>query len=866
MSSLERFNLVYFVPDPAAGGDGSGASGAAAGQRIALTLDHPWAYAAGLKPNVNTATVPWTEFDKLGSIIDRTGAIEFWYSLGTDQGGGRADGALADVVLRNWRLVEVQPTRTGVPAGKQFPRIVEYRLSFADFREQYVEPRGGRLRAGLLNGNPKSKTQSQQAQDLLGSLNSALDEIAGGDVGGGVSDALQAGLQAATPPQIPEKTLAELIEMCLDVMFGARPGVPDLGDVEAPRELKWFGNHAPTELAKLLEVAGCIFCPHNDGTGSVEKIRTAGNVQTTAADADYMPEMPLPQIDRRGKTVVYSSFPAQTAETIVLEGPRLDQWSFVLQDSNDVWQWIDACDLVNTDGGLLSHWKDKFKRIPEKFRQRVALQAYRCLQLGDGSKPPAGTKPNEVLKLPPARLCPVWNRRIEKDGSLQDVEVRAKIALHDDNFLWTNTKDLVRIGAQFRTDANVLFLDSPLVQVKQPTMDRFNDAQELKKGEIQVRFTIPKYAQASDGSWKPAFFNVGFQRSGGDLRQLADDEVENALNGQGGASKDVIVIPKGEMLRLRIITDNPANKQQLIDMAKGWADRDLADSGNPTRVVQFRGFAWVLIDGLVSEVQYDQHELKTTVTLNNWYRPGGALDASRLTKAEADAGKGAEAYPLQQQSQEKRVALFEPGATQPITPLLPLGAPDVTGPGAAWALITNFLPQTGLYDGTVYTGSPSLDGQSDLTMPAGMTAGPSVLIANLDEASPQSDMFGNAMAGGTSRLQTGTPVKGSIFGMSDENPPRPIFWTGGGVGDMVSNLVTFDLLSPLTVDARKWARLIDGVGINVFLQTRFVWDDTNDQFIGFQRQLSFDANGRLFRVGPEEQFVPTTFIKCNTSS
>src|SRR6185295_16291960 len=89
------------------------------------------------KPNVNSATVPYTEFDKLGGNYDQEGSIE-----------------LGKVTLQGWRLIEVTASKMGKPRGQNTARVTEYHLYFSDKREDLVEPRGGRVRLGLINAGP----------------------------------------------------------------------------------------------------------------------------------------------------------------------------------------------------------------------------------------------------------------------------------------------------------------------------------------------------------------------------------------------------------------------------------------------------------------------------------------------------------------------------------------------------------------------------------------------------------------------------------------------------------------------------------------------------------------------------------------
>jgi hypothetical protein len=813
----------------------------AGGTRIALTLDGAWRLSAGLKPDTNSALVPYTEWDKLG-VPDAEGTIEFWFT--TPPGDAEGDpgvGGQPDVSLDGWRIVEVRSSKIGIPLGQTAPRVIEYHVFFQDGREQFVEPRGGRLRLGLINAG------AAPADD---------------------ADA-----------QVPEMSLSQLIQACVSKMGATVDGsLPaDVDQVDAPRDLKWFGNHAPSELAKLLDLAGLAFCPQSDGTFNLQRVTNDGTPQITGGT--LLPEVPIPAIDRRGKIVIFSSFPLPITETLTLEGPRDDQWQFVVQDSIGRWKAPADCDLVNNNGGLLAQWQKKFADVDLKYRARITGQAYRFIRLGDGSNPPAG---EASRPLPPAQQSPVLNRLIQQDGSVSDLTVTAKVATFDQKSgQWSNTSG-VTVPARFKSGSNILELGSALIQVSQPTNDLWGGAQELSKGDVQVTFTIPQYeqVQSATGSgaganWQPKYFHVGFQRSGGGVTQLSDDAVANALD---GGARDAVVIPCGELLRLRVYNDNPANKADLVALAQGWADRLLANANKPMRVIEAAGFASCEISGLVSEIEWDQEHVRTAVGVNNWYRPAGVIDAATLgqlegrsggnAQGEAGAGAAAGAFPLESLTQSTRQSLGEPGATLPMVPLQPIAAPPAPPPETAIAQVGDFIG-AGAYNGTLMLGD--IDDEqtaSDLTMAnEGLTFGPSCLILVTEEDSAVVDGFGNAPKG-VQRLMHGSYVTGVMRGTSNEDPPRPIVVVRGGVGNM-SNAATTGPASytQTTADNQLWSRggaVENGASSNVisgpfneYVLMRVVWNAMANEFDAFIREHCYDARGLLYRRGPEEKVTIT---------
>jgi hypothetical protein len=76
--------------------------------------------------------------DEEGNIFDIPGPIE---SSPKPQPGPQPPGKdKPDVTIKGVRIVDVQASRRGVPAGQTTPRVVEYRLCLADFRDRFVAP------------------------------------------------------------------------------------------------------------------------------------------------------------------------------------------------------------------------------------------------------------------------------------------------------------------------------------------------------------------------------------------------------------------------------------------------------------------------------------------------------------------------------------------------------------------------------------------------------------------------------------------------------------------------------------------------------------------------------------------------------
>ena len=128
----------------------------------------------------------------------------------------------------------------------------EYHLYFADFRQQYVSPRGGRLRAGACS-TPRPRPRPQ-----------SLGRSAAGAATPGVPELIAFGaIDASAWSQMCQARYWP----CPAAWTTRRP----------PRDLKWFGNHARTELEKLLVLANCVYrAAAAIGQGKVDKITSEG--------------------------------------------------------------------------------------------------------------------------------------------------------------------------------------------------------------------------------------------------------------------------------------------------------------------------------------------------------------------------------------------------------------------------------------------------------------------------------------------------------------------------------------------------------------------------------------------------------------
>jgi hypothetical protein len=164
------------------------------------------------------------------------------------------------------------------------------------------------------------------------------------------------------------------------------------------------------------------------------------------------------------------------------------------------------------------------------------------------------------------------------------------------------------------------------------------------------------------------------------------------------------------------------------------------------------------------------------------------------------------------------------------------------------AKITAADSGAGQYTATLYAGTTTAISGTALSLPAGLTAGATVTVANLDE----SGLTGNRLAIGS-----------WVYAYPTSSPT--VFWSHGGVGsrDTPKSLPYSDPTST-TADTTTWSRDTDGLALNL-IEPRIVWDSTALVLHVFTRKKYFDARGLLYKVDGEID-APVTFTNCTAGS
>jgi len=547
-------------------------------RRLYLRLEGPFVLSGGLQPNINRAVTPYTEFAKLGSsaAFRDLGTIEFWFT--------RKPGDYApDHAISNVRIVDVEPLGFGrVQGGTEFI-ATEVRLMLADSREQIAEPRGGRLTDGLLNPP-----------------NVGADE-------------------SLTPNSTLVQTCIDAITLPVENLLGT-----EIDDVPPPRELKWEGAHAPTELLKILErISGCI-CPKSGGGIGLSRIGYAHEGDVPDSEG---PEIRLPGSGRRGKIAVFTSAPYPVTNTVTLEGPHPNTWDLVARepqgldaDGQIIWRWLPVDYLLVAKGNICARLQE-WGEPPSWLKGVVWTDLMHYIRLSKNAVDP--------------KTSPVWRVVRGSSGAFSNIRVEAKIAVEREDGSYANADVFVTCSPEVvlldhETGEPVLKVSEWLFQVDAECVNRFEHARTLIKGDLRVTVT---YEEAAAG--KKDYLAIGFQRRGGKIEMLTDAETLAAV-GKGGP--DVVVL-SDPSLRIYKVNGEEKNRNALNAKAKALAELYFWGDEEDYRILTLPGFVAVEVSGVVNEVEWNQDDLTTTVKVNGWKYPEQQSRAREILQAAAAGSK-----------------------------------------------------------------------------------------------------------------------------------------------------------------------------------------------------------------------------------
>jgi hypothetical protein len=627
------------------------------GRLMFLTLLEPFVLTAGVRPNFTQAKVPWSEFLKLKGSPRQRGTLAFWFTLAPGAGE-------PDVVYKGMRIVEVRASEIKVVRGQAVPRVSEYVLTIADFRERLLPPRGGRVNLGLVNPT--------------------LKELAAGDSAAAAAPATP-GTPAAAPPIQPvaavKRTNAQLLRYVFDQLLPKKgdnagyelPHDNEVNAVEAARDLQWYGNFAADEAAKLLDRTHLVLCPSRSGKAIVYKVGSGNVPRVPAARQVY--DLAMPETDVRGSRVIFTSAPNTIVETVELRGPSPSTWEFVIR--NEKGQWTEINDKALKDQGLLPNGpvqavQTGFLNVPARYRDNVRAELYRCIRLNQKTYPPLVRR--------------MLRRRVVEDLMLADIDVRANRAVQNPGSgIWVNSNEPVPCNISLVIQSHgVIVTHERLGKLDRPTevteweshFKALSGTDLVVKLSMEAAIEVQPFGQDQQQSKVkvPEYFSIGFRRIGPNVTQMSASEVEAE---QKDPSDDTTFIAQPELRLIRTFTwgnNQPTtNEADLKKQAKTLADHYLSRVDRSPREIRVSGFWGVDLDGVVGEVRIDQERAETTIKLNPWFTPLGAGSLRGLAGG-GGAGRGG-AYPAQAETLARGLDLGAAGAAQPVVPIATAAPP-----------------------------------------------------------------------------------------------------------------------------------------------------------------------------------------------
>ena len=528
--------------------------GAAFSAAVALTLQGDWTISAGLQPNINAAVIDADDYAALGMALypaGRTGSIEFWFSQAP------TEGEQPDVTLGGITLVEDEIRLIGRRPGELTNRTQVVAVRFADHRDGFAEPRGGRLNQGVLNPTPR-------------------------------------------PTGYTLRPNSQLIGLCLAAM-GVPTAVPSSVDaVEPMRDIAWLGDHAPSELSRLLEHTGHVYCVASSGQGFVSQPGAGAIPSIPASRLSY--NIQRGNVDRRPLDCVITSAPTAVTRTFTGAGALVPAWEYVVQDHADNMRWKPIAQVAALSAGapsIIAAFRSELKNVPDAWREHYKSQLYRAVRV-------------DTTRFD-ARSCPILSRVYMPDGTSTDLNLTATIATQETGG-WVNRSRAVK-ARQIVPEAGVVIFEDYLGTVDvggtgaAALLNKYFT--ELAPAAIKPTFSIEAWDEVSE---EKLFAVFGYATGGGVVTPLIEADARTRLKGYWPTT-GIYQIPDFRFVWLNDLTNNANTLQPL---AQAFANRLLLSTALPPREMEITGFYPIELGGRVTQVSYSQESCRTRVLLDAW--------------------------------------------------------------------------------------------------------------------------------------------------------------------------------------------------------------------------------------------------------
>jgi hypothetical protein len=170
-------------------------------------------------------------------------------------------------------------------------------------------------------------------------------------------------------------------------------------------------------------------------------------------------------------------------------------------------------------------------------------------------------------------------------------------------------------------------------------------------------------------------------------------------------------------------------------------------------------------------------------------------------------------------------------------------------PDGAIVLISGPATGGGKYTGQVLGGTSTATATGTLAMPEGLTAGDDALILNEEETGLSGHRLapGSFAVGRVAGRTNGTVIvviRGAAGATS--GPTALGDGSGGSVG----------------AQGTSWSKGADATPVDLWVQTRTVWDSSTGTLLAYVRKLSFDARGLLYAVSGEDSVTVDVATAC----
>lgn len=575
--------------------------GPAGAVRVFGKLDGEFVWTTGLSPGVLQLLVPRSEFSKLGG--DYTGVVDVEFYFRNDPAQGTPD-----FELKNWNIWDNEETDWGQDQASGTVGVMERRLTLLDFRRIYRRGQGGLLTVGLLNETRPSGNTPANPDD----------------------------------PTLPLVTLYDAIVLCLNAMqLGSLiPLVPDgLRVITAPRDLDWRGAHAPTELAKLLEMADLVFCPKADGTPTIAQIDptrpiTVPNSVNEPADggepavSHELSWETVYLLDDRPDLVIVTSAPAYSVKQTSLIGINAATIDFVGLETDGALKPLAQLSYSGGSAQTLSEViADGWQFGDADTYMAAQRSAFRLLQV---SHQPQGETPN-INK----RRLPILTRLAEigyvvgADESQVERYLRpslfAKCAMLD-NGGWRNQTQRRLIPCDVFDPATGTVRSDLILGTVDP-----NPAASSTRGfvglqgtdDVELRFAHE--ARDEDQPHKQFYVSVWATNDAGQIVQIQNEP--DVLAALVNPASFVISAPE---LRAFVIEGIQINRFWLDKHAEQLARSVLTRGARQVATRRFRGFHLFEPSGQISEVRISQDQLLTAIDVNRHFLPRARLATDQV--------------------------------------------------------------------------------------------------------------------------------------------------------------------------------------------------------------------------------------------